>query len=158
RELGMKARADLEQARDPAAYRHPPLAWLGNAREHLEQRAFAGAVAADDAQHLAALNLEADIPERPELLSGVAADEGATAQHIRRLAPDRPRSPRHDIAQRDIALALCGMADHVFLAEPFGADDDVVGHLRADRRSCARGDGTARCPARGRARRRRGSA
>ena len=36
--------------------------------EDLQQRALAGAVAADDADHLAALDLEADVLERPERL------------------------------------------------------------------------------------------
>ena len=35
-------------------------------REDLEQRALAGAVAADDAQRLAVLDLEVDVPQRPE--------------------------------------------------------------------------------------------
>ena len=37
------------------------------------------------------------------------------------------RAPRaKHVAQRDIALALGRMADHVFLAEPLGADHDVA--------------------------------
>ena len=58
----MKAGADLEQARDPALDRDAPFARLGDAREDLEQRALARAIAADDAHHLAAPYLEAHIP------------------------------------------------------------------------------------------------
>ena len=40
---------------------------LGDAREDLEQRALAGAVAADDADDLAALDFEGDVTEGPEI-------------------------------------------------------------------------------------------
>ena len=108
---GVKAGADLEQARDPTLNGNPPFARLGNAREDFEQRALAGAVAADDAEHLAALDLEADIPERPELLDRVASEDGAAARHVRRLAPEVARAARHHVAQRDVALALGRVAD-----------------------------------------------
>ena len=88
----------------------------------------AGAVAADDAQHLAALDLEAHVLERPEFLDLVARDDGAAARHVRRLAPSIPRAARDHVAQRDIALALGLVADQIFLAQPLDADDDVVGH------------------------------
>ena len=55
-------------------------------REDLEQRALAGAVAADDADHLAALDLEGDVLERPELLNAVALDDLPPARHIDGLA------------------------------------------------------------------------
>ena len=54
-ELGVEARADLEQAADAAVDLDPALGRLGDAREDLEQGALAGAVAADDA----------DAPARP---------------------------------------------------------------------------------------------
>ena len=40
---------------------------LGDAGEDLQQRALSRAVAADDADHLAALDLEGDIAEGPEI-------------------------------------------------------------------------------------------
>ena len=36
--------------------------------DHLQQRALAGSVLADNAERLAALHLEADVVERPEIL------------------------------------------------------------------------------------------
>ncbi len=39
-----------------------------DARHHLQQRTFAGAVLADNAEGFAALDLEADVVERPEIL------------------------------------------------------------------------------------------
>ena len=64
----MKAGADLEQACDTSPELHPPPGRLGDAAEDFEERALAGAVAADDAQYLPALDLEADILQGPELL------------------------------------------------------------------------------------------
>ena len=57
-ELGVEAGAHLEQARHPPSDLDPALGRLGDVREHLQQRALAGAVAADDAQRLAVLDLE----------------------------------------------------------------------------------------------------
>ena len=43
---------------------------LGDARQHLQQRRLAGAVAPDDADHLARLDLERDVAQRPERVVG----------------------------------------------------------------------------------------
>ena len=60
-QFGMKTGADLEQARDASRYCDLPLARLGDARKDFEQRRLAGAVAADDADDIAALDLEIDV-------------------------------------------------------------------------------------------------
>src|SRR5262249_13118101 len=72
-ELGMKASADLEQAGDAAGDGDAPLARLGDARQDLQECRLASAIAADDAEHLAALNLEAHVLQRPEFLGRLAA-------------------------------------------------------------------------------------
>ena len=72
---GMKAGTDLEQARDASAQRHAPFRRLGDAAQDLEKRALAGAVAADDAEDFAPLDLEAHILQRPEFLDFVALDD-----------------------------------------------------------------------------------
>ena len=134
RQLGMKAGADLEQACDAALDRHLALGRLGDARQNLQKRGLAGAIAADDADHLAALDLKAHVLERPEFLGRVAGDDGAAARHVERLAPGISRRAREHVAQRDIAFALGFVADDVFLAEPLGADDDVARPFRSDPR------------------------
>ncbi len=57
-EIGMEARADLQQAADAADQFDAPFGGLGDLREDFEQRAFAGAVAADDADHFSLLDIE----------------------------------------------------------------------------------------------------
>ena len=52
------------------------LGGLGDAAEDLQQRALAGAVAADDADDLAALHLEETSLQRPEILGRAAAGDG----------------------------------------------------------------------------------
>src|SRR5581483_10055408 len=65
-QLGMEAGSDLEQAGHASAHRHLTRSRAGNARKNFEQRALAGAIAADDAQHVTLLHVEVDVFERPE--------------------------------------------------------------------------------------------
>src|ERR1700756_2476882 len=81
-QFGMKSGANLEQAGHTASKRHPPSRWFGDAAEDLEQRAFARAVATDDAQDFALLDLEADILERPEFLDLVALNDLSPANNV----------------------------------------------------------------------------
>ena len=62
----MEAGADFQQAPDAAGDLGLALGRLGDAREDLEQRALAGAVAADDADHFTAVHLEAHVLQGPE--------------------------------------------------------------------------------------------
>ena len=54
----MEAGADLQQAADAAVEHGAPLGRVRDAREQFQQRGFAGAVASDDAEHLAPLDVE----------------------------------------------------------------------------------------------------
>ena len=65
----MKAGADFEQAGHAPVDAHPACGRFGDAAEDFEQRALAGAVAADDADDFAAFDFEGNILERPELLA-----------------------------------------------------------------------------------------
>jgi len=62
----VEAGADLQEGTDPAPHDDLALGRVGNAGEDLEEGALAGAVPADDAEHLTALDLEVDILEGPE--------------------------------------------------------------------------------------------
>ena len=68
-QFGVEAGAHLEQAGDAALDLDPPAGGGGDAREDLEQGALAGAVAPDDPQHLALLDFERNVLERPERLT-----------------------------------------------------------------------------------------
>ena len=65
----MKARAYLQQARNSPAQYHTALCWIRDAAKYFQQRAFASTIAADNADDLALLDLEAHILQRPELLN-----------------------------------------------------------------------------------------
>src|SRR5277367_2342754 len=58
RQFRMKARADLQQAANAALEAEAPEGWLRDAREDLDQRAFARAGATDNAHDLALANFE----------------------------------------------------------------------------------------------------
>jgi hypothetical protein len=139
----MEAGADLEQARHPAPDRDPSLGRLGDPRQDLEQRRLAGAVVADDADHLAALDLEVDVAQRPELLDDVALDHGAAAQHVGALAQRIAKAARYHVDEHRAVLGA--MADDEFLAELLGADGDV-GHVRSCRRRRVRCGGRTAPP------------
>jgi len=68
RELGMETGPDPGQAPAPATDLRPSARGRRDAREDLEQRRLAGAVAADDAEHLALGHHERDVAECPDLL------------------------------------------------------------------------------------------
>ena len=63
----MKPGADFKERRDAPAHDRAAGRGLGDAGEELEQRRFASAVAADDAQHFSGLDRERDVAQRPEL-------------------------------------------------------------------------------------------
>ena len=58
RELIMESRSHLEQGTDPSSNIHPTRGRVGDPRQDLEERALASAVATDDPEDLAALDLE----------------------------------------------------------------------------------------------------
>ncbi|OQA42175.1 MAG: hypothetical protein BWY52_02294 [Chloroflexi bacterium ADurb.Bin325] len=120
-QLRVEAGTHLQQRADPAVDLRPAAGGLGDAREDLEQRRLARAVAADDAHHLAAPDLEGDILERPELVGGGGG------------------MPAAEYAAQRIAqgvVALLERADAVELGEVFDPDGDVGHGLRiTDRRS-----------------------
>ena len=77
-ELGAEARAQFEDGRDAAVRRHAAGGGLQRAADDLQQRRLAGAVAADDADGLAAPDVEADVGERrefPVILALAAGEE-----------------------------------------------------------------------------------
>jgi hypothetical protein len=72
RQLRMKPRADLEQARHPPAQGHLALRRLGDARQDFQERGLPRAVSTDDADDLTAIDREADVAQRPELVAAAA--------------------------------------------------------------------------------------
>ena len=102
----METGADFEQAANAAVNLGTPGGRFGDAREQLEQGRLAGAVASDEAEHLARHHVEAHVAQRPHVALAVVR-----AALVRRAAEHRARDPRrrgdrtHDaLAQRAIGL------------------------------------------------------
>ena len=91
----MEARADLEQAADRALDVRIPRRRLGDARENPEERALAGAVAADDADDLARADLNGEIADGPDV-----------TRVLRRLPVPAPPRARDRVTKRTIRLAI----------------------------------------------------
>ena len=139
-ELGMEARAHLEQRSDPAAQPRLAPRRRRDPGEDLEQRALAGAVVADHAEGLAALHLEVDVPQRPELL--------------RLRAPAERLDPLGEpLGEQQVAGLVA--ADLVALAEVVDLDGDVVACSYDVREEAARPAGSRGPPRPGGGRRSR---
>src|SRR5262249_26465706 len=68
----VEARADLEQAGDAALEKGTPLGRSRNARQDLQERRLARAVAADDAECLALRHVEGDVAQGPHEVTASA--------------------------------------------------------------------------------------
>src|ERR1043166_1137681 len=65
----MKTSADFQEACDTTKNFGTARGWLGDSRKDFQQRAFAGAVATDDADDFAGLHLEGDVFQSPDDVS-----------------------------------------------------------------------------------------
>src|SRR5258707_3564777 len=72
-EFRIKAGAELEQRRNTSGHRDRARGWQQNAGDHLQQRAFAGSVFANDTERLAGPDLEADVAQGPEVAMELVA-------------------------------------------------------------------------------------
>ena len=72
RQLGLEAGPELQQCGQAAPHHDLALGGLEDPRHALEQGRLARAVAAQDPDGLALGDLEADVPQRPEVLVGIA--------------------------------------------------------------------------------------
>ena len=118
----MEARPDLEQTADAAVDLDPTRGRLGDAREDLQKRTLAGAVAADDADHLPGLDVEAHVLQGPHVAHVARRGTGMTQTAKRRAGGAGDR-----VAQ-GVRTLLSG-ADHVALAE--AGDADRGAHTRS---------------------------
>src|SRR4029077_16007465 len=115
--------SDFKQAAQAAMDLGEAFGGLGHAREDLETRALARAVAADDANDLALAHLKGGILERPDVASPVA-------RGFWRAGPEEPERRhgclRQDIPEGEISLPF---ADPVALAEFFAANRYITHDL-----------------------------
>src|SRR6266849_2316389 len=110
----MKPRAHLQQAGHAPGDCHLADRRFRNPGQDFEQCGFPGAIAADDSDSIALLDIEADIPERPEFF----ASRILLARYAR--LAERPRGTLDtacdDIPQRRVALRGL-MTEDVLLSE-----------------------------------------
>ena len=99
-DVGMEARAELEQGRKTAGRFDRALARPRKARHHAEERALAAAVGADDAEELALGDIERDVAHGPERLARAARFPGAPRVEERRL--ELGARLGHGVALRDV--------------------------------------------------------
>src|SRR5262249_28031420 len=114
-QLRVETGADFQQARYPAPELDPPAGRLGDPTKDLEQRRFPGSIAADDSYHLRRLNLETDVPQRPDRLRLLAPGLAGTG-------PGRSECPRDRLAQSPVAVAAPVVTQAVYLGQVFDAD------------------------------------
>src|SRR5262249_12960611 len=106
RQLRVKSSPDLEQRADCAGDADLAARRHRDRRDDLEQRALAGAVGTDDAEHLAFMQLERNLLERCEPFAPTLP---------RRRSIHYPPPPiGHRVAQRVMPAAADGRADIVF--------------------------------------------
>ena len=117
RQLGMEARPDFQQRADAAADLRLPPRRLDDARQHLEQRALARAVAADHADHFARLDVEGDTVQRPEAVLLAPGRARLAAQCAADPSERRLGAVGDRIAQSPVAVMLLGAEDLVLLGE-----------------------------------------
>ncbi len=86
RELGVEADAELDERRQPPGHADPPGVGAVDARHDLQQRALAGAVAPDDPEELALVDVEGDAAQRAQL-AVLAARERMQRALLERVDP-----------------------------------------------------------------------
>ena len=133
-QLGMEAGADFEQRSHPAVDLDAAFGRLGDSRQDLEQRALAGAVAADDPDDFSrgTSNDTSRSAHRRSALSAACAEPfGETT-----IAPCE--RARHRIGNRVAKGAIPLAPQAIPLAEPLDSDRDVAHTTSANVRSIRR--------------------
>jgi hypothetical protein len=119
----MKTGADFEKGGDSAAHANLTAGWFSNTGKDFQKSGFAGAVAADDADHFARLDLEIDVFEGPEIFAFVAGVGGSA-----KLAKWGGEQTRGHLAEGLVRRGLVAQA--VTLADTFD-DDCGLRHLKS---------------------------
>src|SRR5262245_21002808 len=120
----MKAGSDFEQTPDAPAHPRAPLRRLRNSAQDLEKSTLAGAVAADDADNLTLLHLEADVLECPEFLDLVALNDLFSFEEFLCVTSKVLDLSRHHITEGRVALPCRRMmAYQIALGEIFNGNN-----------------------------------
>ena len=123
-QLGVEASADLEQAGDAPLHLDPSARRGGDAAQDLEQRALAGAVAPDHAEHLALLDFERHVAQRPDRLTGAVAVVALADSEQRVGLAAQPSPPQAQVVGQ---RAGADLTELIGFGEVFDGDDST-GH------------------------------
>ena len=105
-ELGMKARAELDERHDASGHLHAAARRPRHARDQLQQRRLAGAVGADDAEAAALGDVDADVAQRENRGAHAAARRAVDVGLAAARAIDDRRDEVDDRSRAARAIAL----------------------------------------------------
>ncbi len=102
-ELGVETGADFEKAADAAVKLGVSFGGAGDAGQDFQQRALAGAVAADQAHHFAFFYVEGDVLQRPDVGRAAASCFSCSRSHSRSCRCIRPAAQQAKRGAQNIA-------------------------------------------------------
>src|SRR5262245_4580078 len=105
----MKSGTDLEETTHSSAQPDLSTRRFGDATEDLEQGARTRAISPNDADHLALLDFEADVLERPDLLNFITLHDLPAGDQVGCLPNEVAGLAAHDITQGRVSLTLNGL-------------------------------------------------
>ncbi len=115
RQFGMKSRANFEKGANPSAHADSSRRRFGDTGENLEQGAFASAVAPDNAEDSAFLQIEGDVLQRPDKILIHASVR--LSDHRLRQTKGRVDCVHDHVAQHVITELRLRRADFILLAD-----------------------------------------
>jgi hypothetical protein len=118
-QLGVEARAHFEEARGATPQADSSFGWFRNTAQDLQEGGFSGSVASDDPDDFTLLDLQIDIPERPEGFLGPRRVGLPTHP-----APWTAERPLDDVAKPRIPVRL--VRNDVALGQLLERDDGVA--------------------------------
>ena len=123
-ELGVEARAELEESGDAAVDLNGTGGRRERAGDELEEGGFAGAIAPDDTRSLAAADFEGDVAQGVEI--AVAAGRAGREPAVRARAARKKGGG--GLRERTMQASGRTLPNAASLGEIFNRDDDVAGH------------------------------
>lgn len=137
-ELLVKPRSNLKETGHTPDNLDPPTTWISDTRQYLQQSRLSGAIASDKSHNISRPNIEADIPQGPELFGFIARHERASAKNITGGSHSSTDTPDQSIPQGRHTIDSF-VPDQILLADGFSGYDQINHQITsANVRSVAR--------------------